>query len=272
MEGFVSFDARDQRLTQLQSLTSLRTVLSGECIYRTGGQEYKIGAGDYLLLNAGDEFDLTILDQQTKLVTVCFDQARAANIHDASARSDESLLNGHDNGSTHGEVHFPHGVSRAHFVGLRMQSLMQASQSDQDEIFSDLFQDLIAAHSNEIRSISDLAAKQASVRVEIHRRLRQAVEFIEAHLMEEIDVDRMATAAAMSKHHFIRSFKQAHGVSPYRYLLEHRLRAARVDLQTGHQSITSIAQKYRFADLQSFSKSFNQFFHQSPSMVSKHQS
>jgi AraC family transcriptional regulator len=272
MEGFVSFEARDQQLTRLHSLISLRTVLRGECIYRTGGQEYRVREGDYLLMNAGDEFDLTILDQQTKIVTVCFDQARAADIHDSSSRSDESLLNGYDNGISHGEVYFPHGVSRADFVRLGIHSLMQARERDHDEIFSDLFHELVAAHSREIRSIADLEAKRASVRVEIHRRLQKAVEFIEAHALEEIDVERTASAAAMSKHHFIRSFKQAHGRTPYRYLLEHRLSAARAELQSGARSITWVAQKYRFADVQSFSKSFKQFFHQSPSSISKQHS
>ncbi|HET6513172.1 MAG TPA: helix-turn-helix transcriptional regulator, partial [Candidatus Kapabacteria bacterium] len=145
------------------------------------------------------------------------------------------------------------------------------SEIDQlDRLFSSLYRKLLVTHSGAIVSIADLSAKRAPVRVEIQRRLALAQEYIAANLREPLDIGSIAAIASMSKHHFIRSFRQAYKITPYRLIHELRLRAARAELERGEASVTSVARQYRFSSIQTFSKAFKQFFGVAPSTIIPH--
>ncbi|CAM3741407.1 helix-turn-helix domain-containing protein [Kibdelosporangium persicum] len=63
-------------------------------------------------------------------------------------------------------------------------------------------------------------------------RLRQVVEYIAAHLDDDLRLDRLAGLAGMDRYHFSRAFKQATGLPPHRYVIERRVTRA-MDLLTG---------------------------------------
>ena len=268
-EGYLRFSAPAQKITKVRALSSFRTVLSGECTYEISGQKYRLSAGECLALNADDEFDLC-LPAQTQLLTVCFDEDRANDVAAAASTPDELLI---DTPPKHlsGPVNFPRQVFQQDpTIASIIQSLNATvvNEIDQlDPLFSSLYRKLLVTHSGAILSIADLSAKRAPVRVEIQRRLAIAHEYIAANLREPIDLESIAAIASMSKHHFIRSFRQAYKITPYRLILELRLRAARADLERGEVSVTSIACRYRFANIQTFSKAFKQLFGVSPSTI-----
>jgi AraC-like DNA-binding protein len=56
--------------------------------------------------------------------------------------------------------------------------------------------------------------------------LQRALDRIEAELDQALSVQLLAETAGMSLNHFARRFKQAQGVSPYRYILRARLERA----------------------------------------------
>jgi AraC-like DNA-binding protein len=90
------------------------------------------------------------------------------------------------------------------------------------------------------------------------QRLRQAVDFMMAHLDNDIDLAQIAQAAFMSKYHFARTFSNAFGVSPARWLTNARLdHAAQLLKDVGNvQSIQSIASNVGFASASSFDRAF----------------
>lgn len=96
-----------------------------------------------------------------------------------------------------------------------------------------------------------------------------AVDFIESHLQEEINVADMATAASYSLYHFCRIFNQTVHHSPYDYLMRRRLTCAATDLVTGEERITDIAFAYQFGSPESFSRAFRRMFGQLPTQWRK---
>lgn len=54
------------------------------------------------------------------------------------------------------------------------------------------------------------------------RQLLQVLDYIDAHLHQEIKLTDLATLLGMSQFHFSHQFKQSMGISPYQYLLQHR--------------------------------------------------
>ncbi len=95
--------------------------------------------------------------------------------------------------------------------------------------------------------------------------VRRAEAFIEAHLDENLGIDRLAHAGGLSRAHFVRLFSTSLGMPPSAYVLATRMdRAERLLLATD-ATINSIARSCGFADGNYFAKAFRRASGQSPS-------
>lgn len=75
----------------------------------------------------------------------------------------------------------------------------------------------------------------------IRARLQLAREAIEQRYYAPLSCEQLAALAGMSRFHFIRTFKNAFGVAPYRYLLQVRIRHAKDLLSTTPQPLDTVA-------------------------------
>lgn len=78
--------------------------------------------------------------------------------------------------------------------------------------------------------------------------LKRVMDYIEAHLGEEIGLADLAVLTGVSAHHFGQAFKASTGVSPHRYLIERRIHRAKEMLLNGDQPIAEIAGTVGFAN------------------------
>ena len=85
--------------------------------------------------------------------------------------------------------------------------------------------------------------------------IRQSRAFIEKYLAEDINLERMAAAAAMSRFHFIRIFQRMYGLTPRQYLRDLRISKAKALLHT-HRSITAVCYDVGYESLPTFSSAF----------------
>ena len=67
-------------------------------------------------------------------------------------------------------------------------------------------------------------------------KLRQITEWMAEHVAEDLNLDRLAAQAGLSKFHFHRLFKSAMGVSPSRYHINLRMNLARQLLRETRKS------------------------------------
>ncbi|WP_244626657.1 helix-turn-helix domain-containing protein [Bradyrhizobium ivorense] len=96
------------------------------------------------------------------------------------------------------------------------------------------------------------------------RRLQRVLEFIEANLEGDLNLDLMASAACLSRYHFARAFRQAVGQTPHRYVSARRLDRAKALLMQGDRSLVDIALALSFSDQASFTRAFRQATGQAP--------
>ena len=87
-------------------------------------------------------------------------------------------------------------------------------------------------------------------------RLRRVIEFVDAHLGDDIGLADLVAAATTSQFHFSRAFRLALGCSPYRYLLRRRIDRACVLLLTSDESLESISRRCGFNSRHQFSLMF----------------
>jgi AraC family transcriptional regulator len=79
-------------------------------------------------------------------------------------------------------------------------------------------------------------------------RLQRVRDFIEAHLDEDLSLTALADIACLSPYHFSRSFKEAAGVGPQRYVIQRRLERAKTLIRRTNQPLALMAQEAGFAD------------------------
>jgi transcriptional regulator GlxA family with amidase domain len=89
-----------------------------------------------------------------------------------------------------------------------------------------------------------------------HRHLLRARDAMDLRYAQPLDVPELARIAHASEAHFIRSFKDAFGETPHRYLQRRRVERAMFLLRQTDRSVTDICFDVGFNSLGSFSRTF----------------
>ena len=99
---------------------------------------------------------------------------------------------------------------------------------------------------------------------ELLRRLLRAKDRMDVASHEEWPVERLANVSNVSEAHFARSFKDAFGVPPHRYLLTRRIERAKALLRDTEMSVTDIAFQTGWKSLGTFGRIFRDITNESP--------
>jgi transcriptional regulator GlxA family with amidase domain len=102
---------------------------------------------------------------------------------------------------------------------------------------------------------------------ELLRRLLRAKDRMDAASHEHWPVRRLARVSGVSEAHFARSFKEAFGVPPHRYLLTRRIERATTLLRETDLSITEIAFQTGWGSLGTFGRTFRDVTDENPAAV-----
>jgi len=87
-------------------------------------------------------------------------------------------------------------------------------------------------------------------------RVTAVLDYINNNLSKEINVDRMASIANMSRYHFMRIFKDELDCSLMQYVYQRRIEKSTMLLKRNTKSITEIAEICGFASSQHFDRTF----------------
>ncbi|ULK97252.1 AraC family transcriptional regulator [Bradyrhizobium sp. I71] len=78
--------------------------------------------------------------------------------------------------------------------------------------------------------------------------LRRIREYISEHLAEPIEVAELASVSGRSPFHFTRAFARSVGMTPHRYVVHLRLRAAVARIREGRTRLADVAAETGFSD------------------------
>lgn len=95
--------------------------------------------------------------------------------------------------------------------------------------------------------------------------LARAQYYIEQHYMDNITVEKLANLGYMSKTSFNRWFKKELGITPIEYLIEVRIKMAKLMLKRKENQITEIAMRCGFGSSAHFSSCFQKHVGLTPS-------
>ncbi|MCP1771703.1 AraC-like DNA-binding protein, partial [Neisseria perflava] len=95
-------------------------------------------------------------------------------------------------------------------------------------------------------------------------RIGQAVNFLQQHFAEHLEMENLAAQMGMSGSNFYRRFREITGLSPLQYQKNLRLLAARKLVKQRQLGITAVAYEVGYESPSQFSREYKQFFGISP--------
>ncbi len=97
--------------------------------------------------------------------------------------------------------------------------------------------------------------------------IQNAINYIEDHLTEELDYERIAKESFSSSFHFQRVFSILCGYTLGEYIRNRRLTLAGTELSTTREKVIDVAYKYGYDNPESFAKAFQKFHGITPSQA-----
>jgi len=99
--------------------------------------------------------------------------------------------------------------------------------------------------------------RKGGCRMDSLEHLNRALDYIEAHLADDIEVREAARLAACSEYHFTRMFSFLSGVTLSEYIRRRRLTLAAMELTNGSARIIDVAVKYGYGSPDAFARAFH---------------
>ena len=97
--------------------------------------------------------------------------------------------------------------------------------------------------------------------------IQRAIDYIEDHINENLDFERIAQESFSSNFHFQRVFSILCGYTLGEYIRNRRLTLAGAELATGHKKVIDVAYDYGYDSPDSFAKAFQKFHGITPSQA-----
>lgn len=234
---------------------SIKTAWGGSERYFLREREVAVDDDHWLVLNEGREYGSVLKAARPAVSFSIF--FRAGLQHEVAAAFAQPLagaLEDPQEGRT--EFRFAEHL-RPHddAVSMRVRALqaaVQGGEREQDWLDQQLLLLLGELLTLERRTSPPGAEGRSDRRgarhaqAELHRRLHLAADFIDSCHREPIALDDMARVACLSRYHFVRHFRELHGLTPYAYLLRKRARAAQRLFAAGETDRELVAQQVGF--------------------------
>jgi AraC family transcriptional regulator len=143
-----------------------------------------------------------------------------------------------------------------HQIALALRSSL-VDGSNGSRFYADAMATAMAAHllryytnrDHELREYEDGLSPQ---------KLQQAIDYMQAHLGEDLSLSAIAEELGMSQYYFCHLFKRSTGISPHQYLIRQRVERSKILLKQRDRTVTSIALECGFASSSHFAKCFRQ--------------
>lgn len=87
-------------------------------------------------------------------------------------------------------------------------------------------------------------------------KLKQALEYMNAHLSENVSLATLSEGLGISQYYFCRLFKQSTGITPHAYLIQQRVERSKQLLKQKESTILDVAIACGFANPSHFAKHF----------------
>ncbi|MBS0535817.1 MAG: helix-turn-helix transcriptional regulator [Proteobacteria bacterium] len=147
----------------------------------------------------------------------------------------------------------------------QLTPILAAAESARDAGDSGVFEEIVLRLCGAVAALLTPARVRPVPSVRDVRRVTLAARRIEADADSKLSIAALASEAAMSPYHFLRTFRRIVGLTPHQYILRTRLNRAALRLRAADEPVASIAFDAGFNDLSTFNRRFRRLIGVTPS-------
>ena len=268
--------AKQHHVADFPGPVSIKTVVRGSAWWATSEAERLVDCSNYLILNSGRSYSLTI-DSRETVETFCLffrrgivEDACRVESTDRTSLLDNPFFNS-EGGGYNAPVEF---LETLHPLDSIVSPLLQkmvarvakgsATQAWLEDQFLEAATALYKVRGEVDKRAAKIPAKRPSTRAELYRRLLRGKDYMDSFFGAQVHLAEVASEACLSPYHFHRLFREVFRQTPNQYLQRKRLANAQRLLERGEQSVTDICLEVGFESITSFSGLFRRSFGCSP--------
>ncbi len=252
--------------TEVHSPISIKMVTEGVEHYELNGSHYQLKKGHFLLVNEGEAIATNVhTSQPTKGICIYPPLQliqQAFTYFSTSGNDPEKIV------AATSQTHFTSGTFRLQADNGLSQFLHRSAcqlttdYTKDEEWWMQFYLQLSTQMATEQKAIENklkqLQSAKRQTREELYRRVIKARDFIHDNQFNTLDINAITEISALSKYHFLRSFKAVFNQSPYQYALQLKLSAAQQLIQGGY-SYQQAAFQVGYSDGQNLRKALRRF-------------
>jgi AraC family transcriptional regulator len=250
---------------------SVKCAFGGNEYYQSNGRFYAVNDSNYLIFNEGKTYSSYIFsDKPVESFTVNFSSylegtiaaslvATAAQMLDDPEYRLDKKIEFTEKLYTHDDKISP-VLSQLYHLSLTAKP----GNNTITELYYSLLEKMLLVQADVNKEIKKIEAVKSSTKAEIYKRLHYAKDFIESCYMNNITLEQLAAVACLNSAYLLRQFKKYFGVTPYQCIIQKRLAAAKILLETSGKTVTDICYAVGYEDPTSFTKLFKQYFQLTP--------
>jgi AraC-like DNA-binding protein len=234
---------------------SLKFVLEGEETYEVAGRTRRLRAGDFMLVEGGQELKVRTPRSVTTTGMCLYLDAAPAGM--AEAEWGASVAGSASDPLAAMVNRYARILARQPDAGEKIAQHIHCNVSAAIDCY-------LSSLRSKVQLISSL---KYSTRLETLQRVERARSFIHDQAKRHLTLEEIASEAALSRFHLTRSFTEVFGVPPLAYHRSLRLEHAAERLRRGEVSATQISVELGYSSLSAFTRAFRNMFGVPPSQA-----
>ena len=152
---------------------------------------------------------------------------------------------------------FRHSVLDDPLIAQTVFALVRAMNAGASDLYAQSAMHWLAVHLLSVNGVTgDVRDDGRCPGFLTDRRLGRVVDYMHAHLGDDLTLERLAGEAGISKFHFARLFREATGTTPHAFLVRLRLDAGMLLLRTSDLAVKEIAARCGFLRVSHFGTAF----------------
>lgn len=161
--------------------------------------------------------------------------------------------------------HFTQSDPLIYQIGLALRRVLQTDPQG-SRFYAESMATALSAHMLQYYSTQKPKLREYTGGLPKYK-LRQVIDYIDAHLDQNLGMTELADLVQMSPHYFARLFKQSMGFAPHQYVIRCRVERAKHLLLQGKQSIAQVAYNVGFAHQSHLNRHFKRWLGFTPKVL-----
>jgi len=244
------------------------SMLKGRGNFRVNNTNIVLDKNSFLVVNKGSKLSFKLFNSENSLAILYFNSELSTVISHSLLLKDKKNpknYNFHDYTLIE-HIHFMNSTLKNYFdLLIDLGNSCASFQSlKADMVVRAMLNGIISENHTAIEVSSHLDVVKITTKVLLYQRLSMAKLWIEKYYGEEINIQQASDIAMINKHHFLRLFKKAFGITPHQFLIETRIREATYLLKRTDKSVSEICYSVGYESVSSFGNLFKKRLGKTP--------